>query len=78
MNIFNEYGVLTYQPTLDLSQLLDTMIADHCRLLVDMGVPMVEIRALHSYFNAELAISETVLVEASKRRAAARERKNAT
>jgi len=61
MTLFNDIGQLTHQPTLDLSEQWERKLGDYFRSLLCQGCTMTEIRALGSYFNAEMAICELVL-----------------
>jgi len=72
MNLFNEYGMLSHRPSLDLSDQIHRLVAAHCQHLVDAGCSSVEIRALGSYFSGEGAIAETVLRSSLKKSKAER------
>jgi hypothetical protein len=75
MNLFNEYGALVHQPSLDLSDKIHAMVSLHCKQLTEQGYSLTAIRALGSYFTGDIAISEHVLTQASKLRRAQRENK---
>lgn len=72
MNLFNEYGMLAHQPSLELSNQIHRLVAAHCQQLVDVGCSPVEIRALGSYLSGEGAIAETVLRHSMKKSRAER------
>jgi hypothetical protein len=68
VNLFNEYGVLVHQPSMDLSDQIHKLVSQHCKQLIAQGCTLTDIRALGSYFTGDIAISENVLIQSSKLR----------
>lgn len=66
MSLFNEFGALVHQPSLDLSDQIHELVSQHCELLIKQGCSLTEIRALGFYFNGDSAVAQQVLTQAMK------------